>query len=209
VVAAAECLLAVCRLVECLVAAGWTTTKQFSSFFFFIFLVIMPTKKPTGTKKNTQETAHHTIKKLEEENTQLHQEIMDKNDKYLRTLADFQNYQKRMEKELQAQKEDIKKKYLLELLDLNELLKKAYEDSNPKSGLKLLLENLDKFLEKEGITYIDCKGKPFNYQLHNAISTIEQSECVDGTILDEIKKGYLVGEKLLRPAHVIVAKKKP
>jgi molecular chaperone GrpE len=169
----------------------------------------MPTKKPTSTTKKTQETAHHKKKILEEENTQLHQELMNKNDKYLRTLADFQNYQKRMEKELQAQKEDIKKKYLLELLDLTELLKKAYEDSNPKSGLKLLLENLDKFLEKEGITYIDCKGKSFNYQLHNAVSTIEQSECVDGTILDEIKKGYLLGEKLLRPAHVIVAKKKP
>jgi molecular chaperone GrpE len=169
----------------------------------------MTTKKSIDTKKNIQETAHHTIKKLEEENTQLHQEFMDKNDRYLRTLADFQNYQKRMEKELQAQNEDIKKKYLLELLDLTELLKKAYEDSNPKTGLKLILENLDKFLEKEGITYIDCKGKPFNYQLHNAISTIEQSECVDGTILDEIKKGYLVGEKLLRPARVIVAKKKP
>jgi molecular chaperone GrpE len=169
----------------------------------------MPTKKPTDTKKNTQETAHHTIKKLEEENTRLHQELIDKNDKYLRTLADFQNYQKRMEKELQAQKEDIKKKYLLELLDLTELLKKAYEDPEPKLGLKLLLENLDKFLKKEGITYIDCKGKPFNYQIHNAVSTIEQSDCVDGTILDEIKKGYLVGEKLLRPSHVIVAKKKP
>ncbi|VVB61130.1 Protein GrpE [uncultured archaeon] len=168
----------------------------------------MPTKKPIDTKKNIQETTHHTLKKLEEENKQLNQELIDKNDKYLRTLADFQNYQKRMEKELQTQKEDIKKKYLLELLDLTELLKKAYDDSNPKSGLKLLLENLDKFLEKEGITYIDCKGKPFNYQLHNAVSTIEQSECPDGTILDEIKKGYLIGEKLLRPACVIVAKKK-
>jgi molecular chaperone GrpE len=169
----------------------------------------MQTKKPTDTKKNTQGIAQHTIKKLEEENTQLQQELIDKNDKYLRTLADFQNYQKRMEKELLAQNEDIKKKYLLELLDLTELLKQAYEDSNPKSGLKLLLENLNKFLEKEGITYIDCKGKPFNYQLHNAVSTIEQSECNDGTILEEIKKGYLVGEKLLRPARVIVAKKKP
>jgi molecular chaperone GrpE len=169
----------------------------------------MPTKKVTEQKKPVQETLQNKIKKLEEENIQLHQEIMDKNDKYLRTLADFQNYQKRIEKELQAQKEEIKKKYLLEFLDLTELLKKAYEDSDPKSGLKLLLENLDKFLEKEGITYIDCKGKPFNYQFHNAVSAIEQSECVDGTILDEIKKGYLVGEKLLRPAHVIVAKKKP
>jgi molecular chaperone GrpE len=169
----------------------------------------MPTKKNSDPKKVTQETLQNKIKKLEEENKQLHDELVDKNDKYLRTLADFQNYQKRMEKELQAQKEDIKKKYLLELLDLHELLKKAYEDSDPKPGLKLLLENLDKFLEKEGVTYIDCKGKPFNYQLHNAVSAIEQSECVDGTILDEIKKGYLVGEKLLRPAHVIVAKKKP
>ena len=169
----------------------------------------MPTKKTTDTKKQTQETLQHTIKKLEEEKKQLHQEFIDKNDKYLRTLADFQNYQKRMEKELQSQNEEIKKKYLLELLDLTELLKQAYEDPNPKSGLKLILENLEKFLEKEGITYIDCKGKPFNYQFHNAVSTIEQSECVDGTIVDEIKKGYLVGEKLLRPAHVIVAKKKP
>jgi molecular chaperone GrpE len=169
----------------------------------------MPTKKPPTTKKNTQETLRHTIKKLKEENAQLHQELLDKNDTYLRTLADFQNYQKRMEKELQAQIEETKKKYLLELLDLAELLKKAYEDSDPKPGLKLLLGNLDKLLEKEGITYIDCKGKPFNHQLHSAVSTIEQAECVDGTILDEIKKGYLVGEKLLRPSHVIVAKKKP
>ncbi len=169
----------------------------------------MQTKKYNDPKKTTQETLQNKIKKLEEENIRLDEELRDKNDKYLRTLADFQNYQKRIEKELQAQKEDIRKKYLLELLDLTELLKKAYEDSDPKSGLKLLLENLAKFLEKEGVTYIDCKGKPFDYQLHNAISTIEQAECVEGTILDEIKKGYLVGEKLLRPAHVIVAKKKP
>ncbi len=56
----------------------------------------MPAIKSTTTKKNTQETAHHFIKKLEEENTRLHQELNDKNDKYLRILADFQNYQKRM-----------------------------------------------------------------------------------------------------------------
>ncbi|MFA5103127.1 MAG: nucleotide exchange factor GrpE [Candidatus Thermoplasmatota archaeon] len=169
----------------------------------------MPTKKTSDPKKTTQESLQNRIKKLEESIQQLKVEINEKNDKYLRSLADYQNYQKRMEKELQTQKEDIKKKYLLELLDLTELLKKAYEDTDPKSGLKLILENINKFLEKEGITYIDCKGKLFNYQLHNAVSTIEQSDCVEGIILDEIKKGYLVGDKLLRPAHVIVAKKKP
>ncbi|DAC71863.1 MAG TPA: nucleotide exchange factor GrpE [Thermoplasmata archaeon] len=169
----------------------------------------MSTKKISDPKKQTHETSQNKIKKLEDDIRQLKVELNEKNDKYLRTLADFQNYQKRIEKELIAQKEDIKKKYLLELLDQIELLKKAYDDPDPKPGLKLLLENMDKFLKKEGITYIECKGKPFDYQLHNAVSTVEQSECVDGTVIDEIKKGYFMGEKLLRPSHVIVAKKKP
>jgi molecular chaperone GrpE len=169
----------------------------------------MSTKKTSDPKKTTQESLQNRIKKLEETVQQLKTEVSEKNEKYLRTLADYQNFQKRMEKECLCREEDLKKRYLLQLLDLTELLKKAYEDTDPKSGLKLLLENINKFLEKEGITYIDCKGKLFNYQLHNAVSTIEQSDCVEGIILDEIKKGYLVGDKLLRPAHVIVAKKKP
>jgi molecular chaperone GrpE len=169
----------------------------------------MPTKKQTDTKKQTQETLQQKIKEFEDELQKLKAEAAEKNDKYLRTLADFQNYQKRMEKEIISREDELKKKYLLELLDFRELLKKAAEDPAPKEGVKLLLENIDKFLKKEGITYIDCKGKPFNYQFHNAVSTIEQSDCVDGIILDEIKKGYMVGEKLLRPAHVIVTKKKP
>jgi len=168
----------------------------------------MPTKKTTESKKVSQESIRCKIKKLEEENIQLQQEIKEKNDKYLRSLADFQNYQKRMEKELQCQEENLKKKYLLEILDFHELLTKAYEDNNPKEGLKLLLNNLDKFFEKEGIKYIECKSKPFDHTFHHAISTVEQENCVDGTIIEEIKKGYMVGEKLLRPSQVVVAKKK-
>ena len=169
----------------------------------------MATKKPSDTKKQVQETLQHKIKEFEDELQKLKTEVAEKNDKYLRTLADYQNYQKRIEKENISREDELKKKYLLELLDFQELLKKAAEDPHPKEGLKLLITTFEKFFEKEGVRYIDCKGKPFNYQLHNAVSTIEQSECVDGTILDEIKKGYLVGEKLLRPAYVIVAKKKP
>ena len=168
----------------------------------------MPTKKPTEPKKPAQETVQNKIKKLEEELLQLRTEVNDKNDRYLRTLADYQNYQKRMEKELLACEEEQKKKYLLEILDFQELLKKAYEDPDPKDGLKLLLCNLEKFLQKEGVTAIECKGKPFNHMVHFAISTVEPQNCEEGTIVDEIKKGYMIGEKLLRPSQVIVAKKK-
>jgi molecular chaperone GrpE len=168
----------------------------------------MPTKKTSKPTKTTHETVQNKIKKLEEQIQKLTIEIQEKNDKYLRTLADYQNYQKRIEKELTCQKEDIKKKYLLELLDFQELLKKAAEDENPKEGLKLLLVNFEKFFEKEGVTCIECKGKSFDHSIHHAITIIEKDDCIDDTILDEVKKGYMLGGRLLRPSQVIVGKKK-
>jgi len=169
----------------------------------------MPTKKPIDTKKPTQETVQNKIKKLEETIQQLTAELQEKNDKYLRSLADYQNYKKRMEKELTSREEELKKRYLLELLDFQELLKKASEDTDPKEGLQHLISHFEKFFEKECVTYIDCKGKPFDHTYHHAVSLIETDDCVDDTILDEVKKGYMIGEKLLRPSQVIVGKKKP
>ena len=98
----------------------------------------MPTKKSTDVKKTTLESLQNKIKKLEETIEQLNVEVKEKNDKYLRSLADYQNYQKRMEKELLLREEELKKKYLLELLDFHELLKKALYDTDPKEGLKLI-----------------------------------------------------------------------
>jgi molecular chaperone GrpE len=168
----------------------------------------MPTKKSTDAKKTTLESLQNKIKKLEEIIEQLNAEVQEKNDKYLRTLADYQNYQKRMEKELLLREEDIKKRYLCELLDFHELLKKALEDTDSKEGLKRLIVNFEKFFEKEHVTYIDCKGKPFDHTCHHAVSLVETDECNDETVLDEVKKGYRIGDKLLRPSQVIVGKKK-
>jgi molecular chaperone GrpE len=168
----------------------------------------MPTKKSTDVKKTTLESLQNKIKKLEETIEQLNVEVKEKNDKYLRSLADYQNYQKRMEKESLFREEDIKKRYLCELLDFHELLKKAVEDTDPKEGLKRLIAAFEKFFEKECVTYIDCKGKPFDHAVHHAVSLVETDECDDETVLDEVKKGYMIGDKLLRPSQVIVGKKK-
>ena len=168
----------------------------------------MATKKTGEPKKTPQETQQSTIKKLEETIQKLTMDVAEKNDKYLRTLADYQNYQKRMDKELACREETLKKQYLLWLLDFQELLKKAAQDANPKEGLQLLISNLEKFFEKECVTYIDCKGKPFDHSVHHAVSLVETDECNDETILDEVKKGYMLGDKLLRPSQVIVGKKK-
>jgi molecular chaperone GrpE len=165
----------------------------------------MSTKESTGKKKNANNkksiNLKNEVKKLTEE--------LDKiKDQLLRTIADFQNYQKRMEKELKIKENETKQKYLTELIDLNELLKKAYEDNNPKEGLKLIIENIENFFEKEKIRYIECVGKKFDHNIHNAVSTFEKDNCEDDTVIEEVKKGYMINDKLLRPSHVIVAKKK-
>ena len=160
----------------------------------------MTAKKTTGKKKISNN--------LKKEIKKLKQELKEKEDKLLRSYADFQNLQKRMEKELQFEKEEIKKKYLSELLDLNELLKKAYEDKDPKDGLKLMLNNIKNFFEKEQIKSINCVGEKFNHNFHHAVTTVEKDDCEDEIIVEEVKKGYILNDKLLRPSHVIVAKKK-
>ena len=70
-----------------------------------------------------------------------------------------------------------------------------------------MLNNLENFFEKEQIKYINCVGKTFDHNIHHAVITIEKNDCEDGTIVEEVKKGYLIDDKLLRPSQVIVAKK--
>jgi molecular chaperone GrpE len=168
----------------------------------------MTTKKTSGRKKNQTGKQQSKINKLEEELKQVHQELEESKDKLLRSIADLQNQQKRMEKEFRYREEELKKRYLSELIDVAELLKKACEEKHPKEGLKLILHNIETFLHNEQISYIDCVGKSFDHNLHHAVTTLEKENCEDNIIVEELKKGYKMEEKVLRPSHVIVAKKK-
>ena len=162
----------------------------------------MASKKTISQKKKPVEKKDSLKNEIEK----LKEELKEKNDKVLRNIADFQNYQKRMQKEIRCVEEQIKEKYLSELIDLTELLKKAINDENPKEGLKLMLSSIEKFFEKENIKKIDCLGERFNHRYHHAVTTIEKNDCEDNTIIEEVKKGYMIDDKLLRPSQVIVAK---
>jgi len=164
----------------------------------------MSSKKDTNKKKDSVKK----INNLKKEIDNLKQDIKEKNEKILRISADFQNYQKRMEKEILNREEETKRVYISELLDLHEILKKAYKDKSPKEGLKLLINNIEKFFEREQIKCIDCIGEKFDHNLHHAITTVEKKDCEDDVIIEEVKKGYMIKDKLLRPSQVIVVKKK-
>ena len=122
---------------------------------------------------------------VKEENQKLKDLIKEKDEKILRNLADFQNYQKRSYKELKHKEIEIKNKYFLKFLDIHELLVQAYNDKNPKTGLKLIINDIENFFKNENIKYIDCIGKKFDHNIHHAISTIEKDDCKENTIVQD------------------------
>lgn len=163
----------------------------------------MTDKKTTSKKKKTETKKNSYQKEVEE----LNKKLKEKEQKILRNLADIQNLQKRMQKEIECCRQETKKKYLSEMIDLHDLLKKAIEDNSPKEGLKLMMKNIENFFEKENIQTIECIGKKFDHNCHHALTTIERDDCEDDTVIEEVKKGYKLGDKTLRPSQVIVAKK--
>ncbi|MCD6236889.1 MAG: nucleotide exchange factor GrpE [Thermoplasmata archaeon] len=154
--------------------------------------------KKTSTKK---------INELKSRIEELEEQLREKNDALLRSYADFQNYQKRMERELENKAEEVKKGVIEELINIYELLRKAYEDKNPKEGLKSILKKIEEFFEREEIKPIDCIGKSFDHNLHHAVSIIHDKNK-DNIVVDEVKRGYTIKGKLLRPSLVVVAKQK-
>ena len=148
------------------------------------------------------------IKKKEIQFKKLKQDSKKDKDKFLLNIADLQNLLKRNEKEFVKEKSNLKKKYLILIVDFLELIKKSYDDKNPKKGIKLIINNIEKLLLDENVKYIECIGESFDHRIHHAITTIEKKDCNDEIILDELKKGYYVNNEILRPSQVIVSKKK-
>ena len=170
------------------------------------------TTKKTSTKK-TQSSGDASslqlqLKACQNKLREAQHDLQEKQDKLLRAYADIQNLYKRMDRDRDQRDDEVKRKYLLELVEIKELLEKASQDPNPHEGIKAIVQNLNIFFDKEEITSIDCLGKPFDHTCHYALSTQEQDTCKDGEILEEVKKGYRIKDKVLRPSHVIVAKKK-
>jgi molecular chaperone GrpE len=146
------------------------------------------------------------LKEKEEKISKLEVQLKESKDKLLRSYADFQNYQKRIEKEIDERIKETKDKLFIEILDLYENLTLAYKDKSPKKTLKLILKKIENLMEKEKVKPIETIGKKFDHEVHHAISVIEKDDVEDGTIVDEIKKGYFIEERVLRPSMVVVAK---
>jgi molecular chaperone GrpE len=134
-------------------------------------------------------------------------------DQLLRTAADFDNYRKRSRREVEEAASAGRDSLLREFLPVFDNLEratahldKAVEGSALASGIEMVIRQFKDTLKKLGIERIETLGRPFDPALHEALQQIETAEYQPGHVAAEIQGGYRFGERLIRPAMVVVAK---
>jgi molecular chaperone GrpE len=139
-------------------------------------------------------------------------QLQEQRDLYLRTLADFDNFKRRTERESLARADSGRRKLLLRVLDVLDNFERAaaYRTTGTPpeqlvDGLLATVKQINTLLEAEGVKSFDVAGKPFDPKVAEAVGTRAQSGKPPNVVLDEARKGYLIGDELLRPAQVIVS----
>lgn len=134
-------------------------------------------------------------------------------DQLLRTMADFDNYRKRSRRETQDAEKRAKEDVIRDLLPVFDNFERAAQHAESAADVKSLAEGVAMVmrifldtLSKLGVERIVASGTPFDPALHEAVQQIETEEHPPGSVVTEITPGYKMGERLLRPAMVIVAK---
>jgi molecular chaperone GrpE len=132
--------------------------------------------------------------------------------KYL--MADFDNYRKQMEKQLASKAESIKAELLLKFLNIRDdyirALSMARQTKSDKGvvveGLEGILKNIDSLLASEGVREIEAVGTPFDPNVHDAIAYSARDDLAENTVTAEIRKGYMLNGRVLRPSLVEISK---
>ena len=132
-------------------------------------------------------------------------------DKYQRLAAEFDNYKKRTVKERDAIAESASSSVVKEFLPVMDSLEQAEkliedsEDSALKQGFELVARQINDALSKVGVVEIETKDMPFDPDLHEAVMHVEDENLGEGIIVEEFRRGYKIGDRVLRHSMVKVA----
>ena len=143
--------------------------------------------------------------------TQAERERDDFKDRWLRKSAEFDNYRKRIERERREQADqsvvDILQELLLVVDDFDRALTVAGDEGGAyRKGVELIHAKLHDMLRKQGVRAMDVLGADFDPNIHMAVMHEESPEHREGEVIGELQKGYMLNDRLLRPAMVKVAK---
>ncbi|MCX7882907.1 MAG: nucleotide exchange factor GrpE [Brevinematales bacterium] len=165
------------------------------------------TKKEKHDQEKRVEQLQQEIGKLKEERERLE-------DAYKRKVAEFDNYKKRIQKEMEELRFQANKKLLQHILPVYDNFSRAMatvetaSKENLQKGLSIILAEFTKVIEDAGVRPIECVGQEFDYARHEALMMEEREDVpFSMTVIQELERGYMLGEDVLRPSKVKVAKK--
>ena len=160
-------------------------------------------------EKKVNEELEKKQENVQEENKVDLAEFEELNDRYKRMLAEFENYKKRSQKERESIYGMITGDVVATMLPIMDNLEKAAiaktEDVNYQEGVKLVVRQFSDSLKRLGLEEIEAIGTRFNPEFHEAVSHIEDSTKGEQEIVEEYRKGYKIGNKVVRHSMVIVA----
>jgi molecular chaperone GrpE len=165
--------------------------------------------KGEGEAAEAEATGLEAVPAGEDEMEALRREAADLRDQLLRRRAEFENFRRRMEREReqigQEKAAQVLKALIQPIDNLERALAAATEDDPLKQGVEMILRELMALLESSGVTVEDPVGQPFDPLRHQALATEPAPGKADGTVLEVFRKGYVLKDRLLRPALVKVA----
>ena len=148
-------------------------------------------------------------KDLKDALAQKEAELAEQKDQHLRLMAEYQNYRNRTTEEKKKIYGDAMVDCVKELLNVMDTFERALEapcaDENYKKGVELTFTQIQKAFEKLGVTEVAALGETFDPNLHNAIKQVDDSDYESDKVCEVFQKGYLLGDRLIRPAMVAVS----
>jgi len=166
----------------------------------------------SASQEETLEISEKLREEIEALQSQLEQaqaKAAENLDGWQRAQAEFINYKNRVQRDREtdyfSMKGDIIKKVLPVLDDLERALANRPEDSSWASGMELIVRKFQNILEAEGLKRMEAKGQPFDPNFHEAISSEPNEDVESGHVIEVVQNGYMLGERVIRPAMVRVA----
>lgn len=165
------------------------------------------------SKKDKKITAADPMKELKEKFKKSEVEAKQSYDRYLRVSAEFENYKKRSAREMDDFRKFANQSLVKELLPIVDNLELAIKSANDNKnvdnclldGVDLTLKEILKIFEKYHVKAIEALGKTFDPRYHEAVMREETDKHPENSIINELQKGYLIRDRLLRPSMVVVA----
>ncbi len=174
---------------------------------------VIETTEEKPVQEKPPAVSAEVIAEFEKELIAARRQADESHDKYLRAVAELENVRKRVERTYEQRLDNARREFLRRFLSVadNLELALAHADVGPdgrdglRQGIELTYRDLQRVMADEGVKPMQPLGQPFDPRFHEAVDIVE-SDATEGTVVEEVQRGYLYGDQLLRPAKVRVAK---